>query len=266
MPNPMTRALALSHINFSWELLRTLRFEEALAVGRAGLQIDPSNSRLQLTVARAAAALGLYDQAEEAIQVARVLDPDSPEAPELLGRIHMKRGDYRAAVNALSESLRLGAARRETLALVAGAFAAEGEIEKAIEHYQAALELDPDVDVRMNLVALLTQEERWEEAREHLQKAQERRPYSPQVRFMIARFYGLLGNLDYSRRQCEEVLVLQPRHLGARVLLAEILLQQDEEIERAETLLQEVIDAAPETATAERAAELLAQSRDGDNS
>jgi arylsulfatase A-like enzyme/Tfp pilus assembly protein PilF len=265
MPNPMEQALALSHINFSYELLRTLRFEEALSVARAGLQIDPRNSRLQLTAARAAAAMGLYEQAEEAIQKARALDPDSPEGLELLGRIHLQRGDSRAAVSALSESLRLGATRRETLALAATAFAAEGETDKAIEHYEAALELDPDVNVRMNLVTLLVQQERWEEAREQLQKAQERRPYSPRVRFMIARFYGLLGNLEFSRQQCEEVLVLQPWHLGARVLLAEILLQQDEEIDRAESLLQEVIDTEPGTTMAERAAELLEQSRGGES-
>ncbi|MCZ6727886.1 MAG: sulfatase-like hydrolase/transferase, partial [Acidobacteria bacterium] len=260
MPNPMAQALALSYINFSFELLRTLRFEEALSVARSGLQIDPGNSRLQLSVGRAAAAMGLYDLAEEAIQAARALDPDSPEGPELLGRIHLKRGDPRAAVNALSESLRLGAARRETLALAATAFAAEGQIETAIRHYEAALELDPDTwHVRLNLATLLVQEERWEEARSELQKALDLRPYSPQVRFAVAQFYGLLGNLEFSRQQCEEVLVLAPRHLGARVLLAEILVQQGEEIERAETLLQEVIDAAPTSASGQRAAELREQ-------
>jgi len=259
MPNPMTQALALGYINFSFELLRTLRFQEALSVARDGLQIDPRNSRLQLTAARAAAALKLYDQAEESIRAARALDPDSPEGPELLGRIHLQRGDPKAAADALTESLRLGATRRETLALAATAFAADGEIDKAIEHFEAALELDPDTDVRMNLATLLAQEERWEEAREQLQEAQNRRPYSPQVRFAIARFYGLFGNLEFSRQQCEQVLVLQPGHLGARVLLAEILLQQNEETDRAETLLQEAIDAAPSSATGQRAAEILAQ-------
>lgn len=259
MPNPMEQALALNYINFSYELLRTLRFDEALSVARAGLQVDPRNSRLQLSVGRAAAALDLYDLAEKAIRAARTLDPDSPEGPELLGRIHLKRGDPQAAVEALSEALKLGAARRETLALAATAFAANGEIEKAIEHYETALELDPDVNVHLNLATLLAQEERWEEARDQLQKAQERGPYSPRVRFAVARFYGLLGNLEFSRQQCEEVLRLEPRHLGARVLLAEILVQQGEEIERAESLLQEVIEAAPSSISGQRAVELLAQ-------
>lgn len=258
MPNPMEQASALNYINFSYELLRTLRFEEALTVARAGLQVDPRNSRLQLSVARAAAALGLYDLAEEAVAQARALDPDSPEGPELLGRVYMKQGNTQAAVSALSESLRLGSARRETLALAATALAAEGKIEQAIEHFEAALELDADVDVRLNLATLLVQEERWEEAREQLQLAQERNPYSPGVRFAIARFYGLLGNLEFSRQQCEEVLLLEPRHLGARVLLAEILVEQGEAIERARQLLEEVKETAPKSLSGQRAAELLA--------
>ena len=258
MANPMAQALALSYINFSYELLRTRRFDEALSVARSGLEIDPGNARMQLSLARAAAALGLYDRAEQAIRAARDLDPDSPEGPELLGRIHLQRGDAKAATVALSESLRLGVTRRETLALAAVALATEGQTEKAIEHYEAALDLDPDAwHVRLNLATLLVQEERWEEARAQLERALERQPYSPQVRFAIASLYGLLGNLDFSRQQCEQVLVLAPGHIAARVLLAEILLQQDEDPERAQTLLQEVLAAAPESDSARRAAELL---------
>ena len=82
---------------------------------------------------------------------------------------------------------------------------------------------------------------------------------SPQVRFALARFYGLFGNLEFSRQQCEEVLRLDPPHLGARVLLAEILMQQGEEAERSESLLREVVDAAPGSTEGRRAAELLAR-------
>ena len=176
--------------------------------------------------------------------MARSLDPESPEAPELMGRIHLKRGDYDAAVDALSEALSLGTARRDTLALAATAFAARGDVDKAIEHYEAALELDPDVDLRLNLATLLAREERRDEARAQLQAAQERRPYSPRVRFAIAQLYGLVGNLDFSRQQCEEVLRLEPRHQAAKMLLAEILFRQGEESERAARLLREVVEAS----------------------
>lgn len=258
MPNPMAQTDALHYINFSYELLRKLRFQEALSVARAGLQIDPRNTRLQLSVGRAAAALRLYEVAEEAIRKARDLDPDSPEGPELLGRIELQRGNHEAAVSALSDAMRLGSARRETLALAATALAANGDIEAAIEHYEAALELDPDTEVRLNLAALLMQEERWEESREQLQLARERRPYSARIRYAIAQLYGLTGNLEFSRQQCEELLVLEPRHLGAKLLLAEILLRFDEEPERARALLQEVIDLAPDSTWGEKAATLLA--------
>ena len=260
LPNPMDNALALHYINFSFELLRTLQFQEALAVARDGLQIDPRNSRLHLSVGRAAAALGLYDQAEAAIEAARELDPDSPEGPELLGRIHLRRGDYAAATNALAESLRLGAARRETLALAATALASDGQIDEAIEHYEAALELDTDAwHARLNLASLLSQRGRYEEAREQLMLAQERRPYSPQVRYAIAQFYGYMGNLEFAIQQAEEVLRLSPRHLRARLLLAELLKQEGEDEARAEALLREVVAMAPESSTGRRAAELLAE-------
>jgi arylsulfatase A-like enzyme/Tfp pilus assembly protein PilF len=260
MPNPMEQTTTLSHINFSYELLRKLRFQEALSVARAGLQIDPGNTRLHLSVARAAAALQLYELAEESIRAARAVDPDSTEGLEILGRMHLMQGNYQAAVDALSECLRLGAARRETLALAATAFAAQGDLDTAIEHYEAALELDPDVDVRLNLATLLVRQERWEEARAQLELALERRPYSGQVRFAIAQLYGLVGNLEFSRQQCEEVLKLEPGHLPTRILLAEILHQQGEDAERAERLLQEVVDAAaPGSTLGERAATLLAE-------
>jgi tetratricopeptide (TPR) repeat protein len=258
MPNPMDQATALSYINFSFELLRKLRFQEALSVARSGLEIDPTNSRLQLSVGRAAAALRLFDIAEEAIRRARELDPDSPEGPELLGRIHLIRGDPTAAISALSEGMHLGAVRRQTLALLASAYGAAGDIDRAIEHYEAALDLDPDANTRLNLAALLTEQERWEEARDQLQLAQERMPYSAQVRFAIAQLYGLVGNVEFSRQQCEEALALEPRHLGAKVLLAEILVRQGEDAERSERLYREVIDTAPGSSWAARASDLLA--------
>jgi len=260
MPNPMARTTALSYINFSFELLRSRRSQEALSVARAGLEIDPTNSRLQLSVARAAATLGLYDQAEKAVRAARALDPDSPEGPDLMGRIDLQRGDYEAAAQAFAEALTLGSARRETLAFAATALAGKGDVDAAIEHYEAALELDPDVDVRLKLANLLVRQERWEEARLQLQEAQERRPYSSQVRFAIAQLYGLTGNLEFSRRQCEEVLVLEPRHLGAKVLLAEILYRENEDTERAARLLRETIDAAgADSPLGQQAAALLEQ-------
>jgi arylsulfatase A-like enzyme/Tfp pilus assembly protein PilF len=258
MPNPMDQSATLNYINFSYELLRKLHFQEALSVARSGLQIDPGNSRLHLSVGRAAAALGLFDIATEAIERARSIDPDSPEGPELLGRIYLQRGEPQAAIQALSQAMNLGAVRRETLALVAAAYGAAGQIDQAIAHYQTALELDPNVDVRLNLATLFVQQERWDEAREQLQKAQDRNPYSARVRFAIAQLYGLVGNIDFSRQQCEAVLRLEPQHLGAKALLGEILLRQGDDPERAASLLHEVIDSAPGSTWAARATELLA--------
>ena len=86
------------------------------------------------------------DDMDEAIRVATELveeDPNNVRAMNLLGRAHMKKGDFAKATKILSRANSLSPANPERLVLMGDAFYGNGDIELAEKCYEQAGAVDP---------------------------------------------------------------------------------------------------------------------------
>jgi len=78
-------------------------------------------------------------------------------------------------------------------------------------------------------------------------EGRQRRP-TPRSRYLLARAAAARGDFETARQESEAVLRAEPRHAGARVLLARILTRQESERDRALELLRDLVASGRGTA------------------
>ncbi len=145
---------------------------------------------------------------------------------------------------------------------IAQILVADGQVDKAGEHYQAAVELDPDdaslhsnlgtvlgmqgraqeaiaeyrralelrpafAGAHYNLAVALFGQDRLDEAIDHLQAAVALQPKFPETHYNLGLALVQQRKLDDAASEFRETLRLQPRHIDARCALATVLAWQD---------------------------------------
>jgi O-antigen ligase/Tfp pilus assembly protein PilF len=154
------------------------RFDRVVEELEYALELHPNKVNAILNLGYAHLQLGQYDEATRYLRRGLEIMPGSLTAISNLGLVHFRQREYDLAIPYYRTVLELapskrhyGDARRtEEHVLVAhlqlgGAFAAEGEVDAAIEQYETALAMKPDLpEVRRVLAGL------------HEQAGRDRRP------------------------------------------------------------------------------------------
>lgn len=104
-----------------------------------------------------------------------------------------------------------------------------GELEKAIQEYQAFLAVRPErTDARSNLGAALARLGRYQEAIEQYQRALLLDSRNPDIRFNLAVAYYKTARVTFAAQELEKIRALQPTQQNATLLLADCYLQMGE--------------------------------------
>jgi len=115
----------------------------------------------------------------------------------------------------------------------------------AVQHYQKALRLRPDVDnVRLFMAEILIALGRFEEAQEHFDSLRVRQPNHPSVLFGVARCQANLGQKEKAIPLLDQLLAADPRNwkmLSERGWLA----VQLDRLQEGETYLRKAESLAP---------------------
>lgn len=133
-------------------------------------------------------------------------------------------------------------------------------LEKSLEEYQAAIELDPDSDyIRMELMNLYARTNRLDEAVAEAQKVLERSPDNLEVRRLLGfiyRKYAFGGGrqvdqslLQSAIEQYEKILAVDEKDTDARLQLAN-LYQAARKPEKAEEALKKLLEQSPDSTEA----------------
>ncbi len=265
LPNPIDGALALHYVNVTSELIRNQRFDEAIAVTRQALMVDPHNYRLHYTLGAALFGDGQLDRALVTLEEVVEMNPSDPAPHLLIGRIHGANGDLELAMASLSTAVDLEPNRVDALALLGLTRARLGDLEGAARTLEQALDVDSDNwSILLRLGRVLADSGKHEEARRTLQRAMHLNPYSTEVLATIGVFYMQLGNLDFARQTLEQAVRAEPDNPAVRVHLAEVILRADADDKAARQHLEHVVRIAPESPWAQTARRFLESSpRDG---
>jgi choline-sulfatase len=260
MPNPADKGLILQAVNLTQERMRKRRYDECVSIARGGLQMDPGNFRLRMSLAQCQALLGLADRALEELHAASTLRPDDPEPYALEGRILVSKRRYAEAIAPLQRAVRLAPRLVETLRVLAAACALAGRDPEAIRGYEAALRLDgASWRTHLDLGGAYARTGRLEEARRAYQRALDLNPYSSAVLLQVGAFYARLGDPDFARRCYEGALHIAPTDTAAHLALGELLLERlGSEAVLGREHLRRAVELGPSSEAGRRAARLLA--------
>jgi tetratricopeptide (TPR) repeat protein len=194
---------------------------EARALAELAVEADPSYASAHVELGRTyyrafvlewegASAL---DLAQESARRAMSLDQRSASAHELLGRIHLRRGQHETAIAMLETALALNVNRADSYASLADALTFAGRAEEAVPLLEKAMRLDPHYlpQLDMYLGRALYFLRRYPRAQMMLEACVTRAPGFRPCYMYLAPVYAELDRIEEARRVAAELLKLSPQ-------------------------------------------------------
>lgn len=171
-------------------------------------------------------------------------------------------GKYEAAAREARRALQRNPDDAQAHRLLAWARWAQGELSRAEFAARAALRLAPDdADVHSTLALILTDRGKRQEARAHHERAITLAPAVPAFHTRYARFLLRTRRWAASLREANAALKLDPRHVNAFLIRADVLRAQGH-LSAAETAVHEALALEPNSAAAHQALGRIHLARD----
>lgn len=137
------------------ELLHEERFHEALKVLREILEKDPTNPYAFFFLGQALYEVGEIEPSRDAYRAAVRLAPKHLGARVALCHVLRKLGEHREAIEHGEAALDLAPADADALYALGMAYFARGDAVSARRHFEAFLKAKPELEVRLEVEALL---------------------------------------------------------------------------------------------------------------
>lgn len=119
------------------------QISDALSALRRAAELDPMSSRTLYYLAGVLSRLGNLEEAAEVLAKAVALAPDHWVTVFNLGKILARLSRHEEAIKALGQAALLNPKATSPLVERAKCYAAVGQVARAVEDLQAALEIDP---------------------------------------------------------------------------------------------------------------------------
>ncbi|TCT25568.1 tetratricopeptide repeat protein [Melghiribacillus thermohalophilus] len=187
---------------------------------------------------------GLFEVAENKLFKAKRMAPDEPLIDLALGELAFHTGDYKKSIPHYEKAIKKGRMYGEVdvKLRLAEAFAAIGEIEKAIEFYKDVKTESPDVLFRYGFTAY--QGDRNEMAIGIWQKLLDRDPYYHSVYPLLAKAYEEEGMLKEAYETLKKGLIYDEYNKQLYFLAGKIALKLNQH-ERAIELVEKALSIDP---------------------
>lgn len=171
MKSVTPQQLSLSHYQKALSWLQQGRVAEARSSLEDAIKLDPYNLAARQALAGLLVEQRQFNQAEQVLQEGLNLGPEQHGFVMALARLQVERGDNRMALDTLYKGLPYAADKADYQAFLGALLQRSEQHKKAIEHYQAALQLAPSGAWQMGLGISMQAEHRFPEAFEAFGRA-----------------------------------------------------------------------------------------------
>ena len=169
---------------------------------------------------------GRLEQAARLYEAALAQAPDHPDTLHLLGLVTLQRGDPSRAAALVSRAIAVRSTEAAYHATLAAAFWALGQLDRTVNAYRSALELQPDhPECHCNLGATLIDLGAVDEAVTHFREAIRLRPGFAAAHNNLANALRLLGDRVSAIEHFRKAVQLDPVSAEAQSNLGEMLLE-----------------------------------------
>ena len=189
---------------------------------------------------------GRLEQAARLYEAALAQAPDHPDTLHLLGLVTLQRGDPGRAAALVSRAIAVRSTEAAYHATLAEAFWALGQLDRTVNAYRSALELQPDhPECHCNLGATLIDLGAVDEAVTHFREAIRLRPGFAAAHNNLANALRLLGDRVSAIEHFRKAVQLDPVSAEAQSNLGEMLLELGQPAE-ALTHCREAVELRPD--------------------
>jgi len=193
-------------------LARQKKFNSAKRSLERALEIDPNFAPAHINLSYAYMALGDFQEAERRLQLARQLDPSIPFSLFLLAMLHLRLGNLDKAESLAHQVLKVGESTFYVIVgheILSNVYLYQRQFDKALEHAQKALELNPKNPMAIiRLAVIYAAQGKTEEALEKLNEVLAAKTFHEIISLKIIELYALLDDRDevyrWTRRGFEE--------------------------------------------------------------
>lgn len=239
------RALGRQGPEVEHALLRARLLQRQFSEVLQRLSTNESNETDTLILrGEAQLGLGMLDEAQASFMEVHESERENAKAAQGLGRIALLRGDYVAAEQAL-DSVTESRDDLEMWLLKGDIGLAKSDFERARNAYGRALGLrDNHVGARLGLSRALLGLGQSTKAEDYLAPLYEANPKTPVVNYLLAVAARQENELDRAKTLLREVLSVSPRQPDSLLLLGSIYFVE-KEFEAAEESVSQVVDVVP---------------------
>ena len=192
--------------------------KETIATMVEAIDLDPENLTYRMQLGNAYVLSNDFDNGEKTFLSILEIDKDYKPAIRELGRLAMRRKDWRKAVHYFTEDLnRPGTPMpHQIYNYLALSYYNLGMYEEAEREWLTAIEIKDHPAIRLNLALAYRDRERFNEARQSLEKALTLNPRFAQAHYEIAVLYLKEKENQKAQTHFQEVLRLAPQSQWAQ--------------------------------------------------
>jgi eukaryotic-like serine/threonine-protein kinase len=230
------------------------RYPEALSSFERVLSLDDRNDRAYRGLAKAYAATGLPDKAEETWQKAVALRPNSADGHTQFGLFELYRGNYAKAVVELRRALSLAPANTKCMSNLGVALLYAGSLDESRRVLQESIRLELNYAGYANLGNLDLKQGRYAEAAADYENALEINKSDYRVWSNLAVAYSMTpGQKErakdgflHAATLCREALKANPNDAGILSDLAMFVASEGNERQEPLVLIERALALAPQ--------------------
>lgn len=226
-------------------LLKLGRTQEAVYDINRASNIEPDNVEYRLIQADAALANGDRSGCYNALTEAERIDPDNKEVQLKLGEFTFYTGDYDRALKSLSKVTETDPTNRTALMIKGHVYKETGDTASAVTLFRKVCDLYPDYEPAFEELGILYATRGNAMALEYLSTALRLSPNSTETLYALAMYYQEQEELEKAENLYNQLLDINPNSADALHNLGYIELFYYRDYERAIEYMNKALEADP---------------------
>jgi len=223
------------------------RYEDAIQEYKRALVIDSTNYAIRFNLALAYYKAAWFAEAATELEKFIAAVPDTPQSANaqlVLADCHVRLGEYKKVIEALSPLAEADSGNRTLAYLLGSALIGDGQLDKGQAIIDRLFRHEDSAEAHLLMASILLLADDAQAALKEAQRALELNPKLPSAQAWYGRVLMRLGDTEKAKGAFKTELASNANDFDSNLYLG-VLLRQDKQLEEARNYLQRAIQLRP---------------------